>query len=218
MELWRRRGGGGRGWERRSSVQFIQDNIYALEAHMRSTQALRSYTKVAFEINPIFVWLTMALSRPFNEVGRALPLLTQEIDGVVSLALYPHLVSQASQHLRSFEKQATCEGCFASQSICSVIFPFTPACPGQYTHKHFRRWMSTIDTFQSGFPIPPFTSSKLIESVRSMACVVWLSPHEAIQQRTCQHSSGQENNIAQPTNLLLFLIINYFDSHLKFKK
>ena len=29
-------------------------------------------------------------------------------------------MSQASQHFRSSEKQAACEGCFARQSICSV--------------------------------------------------------------------------------------------------
>jgi len=41
--------------------------------------------------------------------------------GVVSLALCPQVVSQASQHFRSSEKEATCEGCFAQQSISSVI-------------------------------------------------------------------------------------------------
>ena len=45
--------------------------------------------------------------------------------------------------------------------------------------------MSTIDTFQSGLPIPLFTfCSKLIESVRMMPCVVRLSPLEAVQRRT----------------------------------
>ena len=47
--------------------------------------------------------------------------LLQAIDGVMSLALCLQVVSQASQHFRSFEKQATCEGCFARQSVCSVI-------------------------------------------------------------------------------------------------
>ena len=49
----------------------------------------------------------------------------------------------------------------ASLSARSV--PFTPACPGQYTHRSFQRWMSTIDTFQFGLPISLFTfCSKLI--------------------------------------------------------
>ena len=42
--------------------------------------------------------------------------LLQVINGVMSLALCPQVVSQASQHFRSSEKQATCEGCFARQS------------------------------------------------------------------------------------------------------
>ena len=47
--------------------------------------------------------------------------LLQAISGVMSLALCPQVLSQASQHLRSSEKQANCESCFAHQSICSVI-------------------------------------------------------------------------------------------------
>ena len=89
----------------------------------------------------------------------------------MSLALCLQVVFQASQHFRSSEKQATCEDSFARQSAQS--FPFTMACPGQYTLRSFRRWMSTIDTFQSGLPITLLTfCSKLIEPVRMMACVV----------------------------------------------
>ena len=47
--------------------------------------------------------------------------LLQAIDWVMSSALCPQVVSQASQHFRSSEKQATYEGCFARQSVCSVI-------------------------------------------------------------------------------------------------
>ena len=47
--------------------------------------------------------------------------LFQTINGVMSLALCPQVVSQASQHFRSSKKPATCESCFARQSICSVI-------------------------------------------------------------------------------------------------
>ena len=39
----------------------------------------------------------------------------------MSLALRTQVVSQASQHFRSSEKQAICEGCFFRQSVCSVI-------------------------------------------------------------------------------------------------
>ena len=49
--------------------------------------------------------------------------LLQAVNGVTSLALCLQVVSQASQHFRSSEKQATsdCEGCIACQSIYSVI-------------------------------------------------------------------------------------------------
>ena len=66
--------------------------------------------------------------------------LPQAIDGVMSLALCPQVVSQAPQHFRSSEKQATCGGCFARQLSLSVrSFPFTPARPRQYTHMSFQK-------------------------------------------------------------------------------
>ena len=46
-------------------------------------------------------------------------------------------------------------------SLSARSFPLTPACPGLYTHWSFRRWISTIETFQPGFPIPPFVASSL---------------------------------------------------------
>ena len=71
------------------------------------------------------VWLTMALSHPFKEDRLALPLSTPLSSrwSVVShhLALCPQVMSQASQHFWSSEKQATCEDCFARQSACSVV-------------------------------------------------------------------------------------------------
>ena len=70
--------------------------------------------------------------------------LLQAISGVMSLALCPQVLSQVSQHLRSSEKQANCEGCFAPASLSARSFPFTPACPGNYTHRNFRRWI-TVD-------------------------------------------------------------------------
>ena len=47
--------------------------------------------------------------------------LFQATDRVMSLALCPQVVSQAPQHFRSSEKQNTCKGCFARQSVFSVI-------------------------------------------------------------------------------------------------
>ena len=42
-------------------------------------------------------------------------------------------------------------------SLSALSFPFTQACPGQCTHRSFWRWMATIDTFHTRFPIPFFT-------------------------------------------------------------
>ena len=55
----------------------VQDGTYALrKAHMRSTPILSEvFSNVAFETVPMFVWLTMALSRPFKD-RLALPLST----------------------------------------------------------------------------------------------------------------------------------------------
>ena len=48
-------------------------------------------------------------------------------------------------------------------SLSARSLPFNPACPDQYTNRSFRRWMSTIDTFQSGLPFHFFYfCSKLI--------------------------------------------------------
>ena len=83
---------------------------------MRSTPSLSEvFPKLPLKWVPMFVRLTMALSRPFKEDRQALPLSTA-LSTPLSLALCPQVVSQASQHFRSSEKQATCEGCFARQS------------------------------------------------------------------------------------------------------
>ena len=55
---------------------------------MRSTPFLRSFLNFVFETVPMFVSLTMALSRPFKEIRLASfhASLLQAIDGVMSLA------------------------------------------------------------------------------------------------------------------------------------
>ena len=132
---------------------------------MRSTPSLSSFPNVAFE--------TSSSAFSFSSS------LLQAIIGVMSLALCPQVVSQASHHFRSSEKHPLVRAALPA-NLSARSFPFTPACPGQYTRRSFRRWMSTIDTFHSRLPIPIFTfCSKLIESVRMMACVVWLSPLES---------------------------------------
>ena len=121
------------------SVQFSPNGIYALgKAHMRSTPSLRSFPNVPFETVQMFVWLTMncihlqrswrqrrwpslVLSRKRLSSSSFHASLLQAIDGVMSLALYPQVFSQVPQNFRSSKKQDTREGCFARQSICSVI-------------------------------------------------------------------------------------------------
>ena len=100
--------------------------------------------------------------------------LLQAIGGVMSLALCPQVVSQAPHHFRSSEKQATCEGCFSRQSVCSVISLHSGMSRAVHP-QGFRKGMSTSDPFQSGFPIPLFPfCGRLIEPVRMMACVTTL--------------------------------------------
>ena len=75
-------------------------------------------------------------------------------------------------------------------SLSAQSFPFTPACPGQYTHWSFEGgcWPSTHSSL--GFPFHFSLCSKLTESVKMMASVVWLSPLEAIQWRMWRTASA----------------------------
>ena len=91
--------------------------------------------------------------------GRSLALphttpLLQMIKGVVSLALCPQVVSRVPQHLAPRSKPLVRAA--LPSSVSAQPFPFTLACPGQYTRRSFWRWMLTIGTFQSGLPIPLF--------------------------------------------------------------
>ena len=75
-----------------------------------------------FQCSSDWRWPSLILSRKiFPGISPFHTSLRQAIGGVMSLALCRQVVSQASQHFRSSEKQATCEGCFARQSIYSVI-------------------------------------------------------------------------------------------------
>ena len=60
-------------------LQFssVLDGISVLgKARIDSTPSLKSFPDIAFEIMPMFIWLMMALSRPFEENCLALPLST----------------------------------------------------------------------------------------------------------------------------------------------
>ena len=102
------------------SLSSVQDGIYAIgKAHMRSIPSLRSFPNVAFETVPMFVW--PSFQGRSSSASSFHASLLRAIGGMMSLALCLQVVSQASQHFWSSEKQATSEGCFASQSICSVV-------------------------------------------------------------------------------------------------
>ena len=47
-------------------------------------------------------------------------------------------------------------------SLSAQPFPPFPACPGQYIHKDFWRWMPTVVTFQSRFPTARFNNPVII--------------------------------------------------------
>ena len=85
-----------------------------------------------------------------------------------------------------------------SKQIVRVAFParlfarsllFTPACPGQYTRREFWRWMLTIDTFQSGLPIPIWVAQFYTKS-RSGSderLVYWACTRSLFMHRHNQH-------------------------------
>ena len=95
-------------------------------------------------------------------------------------------VSSSSTFLSS-QTRATCYNCFVRQSICSVISLHSDMSRAVHPQVFCQGGCRTnIDTCQSGFPFRILLfCCKLIEPVRIMACVVWLSPLEAIQGRAC---------------------------------
>ena len=93
---------------------------------MRSTPSLRSFPNVALwnssNVRPTNDGPFSSFKKEFSSSASPFhACLRQALDGVMFLALCPQVVSQAPQHFRSSETQATCDGCFARQSICSVI-------------------------------------------------------------------------------------------------
>ena len=66
-------------------------------------------------------WPFLVHSRKIVECFLFYGSLLRAIDGMMSLVLCPLLESRASHLFRSSETQATCDSCFASQSIFSVI-------------------------------------------------------------------------------------------------
>ena len=132
-----------------SSVQFssVQDGMYALgKAHILLSEVFPTLRLKRFQCS----WLTMASSFHAS--------LLQEVDGVMSLALCRQECLKLLNTL-DLPRRKPLMRVASHANVSAQAFPLLPACPGQYTHRSFRRWMSTIDTFQSGLPIPLFVAS-----------------------------------------------------------
>ena len=88
--------------------------------------------------------------------------------------------SQAPQHFRSSEKQATCEGYFAV-SLCARSFPFTPAFSGQSQLQAIdfvpfdpRSSDTTEHTTLTQDPIQPFDHESAAEEINTYIIYVGL--------------------------------------------
>ena len=46
--------------------------------------------------------------------------------------------------------------------VCLLGHSFTPPCPGQYSHRCFRRWVSNVGTCQSGLPHSIFNQTTIM--------------------------------------------------------
>ena len=103
--------------------------------------------------------------------------LLQVVDGVMSLAMCPQLVSQAPQQ-GFFETQTVRKCCFAHQYIYLIIsLDFGGTCVGLNIYRGLQMWMSNADTCQTrAFWVNCHSififCRKLIECVTMMACVV----------------------------------------------
>ena len=64
---------------------------------------------------------------------------------------YVFVVAAVWIYLHAFKAKCWRDSLLARQSICSAI---SPSCPEKHTDSSVRRWMSAIDTCQSGLPIP----------------------------------------------------------------
>ena len=131
-----------------AQLRSIQDSMSTREKAHKNCFATR-----LLEVSPRCLSSSSSVRPTDDGQGRSSSAFASyAIDGVMSLALCPQVVSQAPQHFRPFETQATYDGCFARQSICSVSsLQSGTARLGHYVHRSLRRCMSSIDTImQSG--------------------------------------------------------------------
>ena len=161
----------------------------------------------------VWRWPSLVLSRKIVLRFLFPHLSSPAIDGMMSLALFLQVVSQVPQHFRSSETQATC----ARHSICLVISLY----PGMSGTAHPQEF-SKVDVDHWHIPVwAPHSTfcSKLIESVRMMACVVWLSPLETNQWRSWVFSSihgvySPSRHLCSSSNWNLYAFIMLRPKHL----
>ena len=133
---------------RRCTVQFssVQDGIYALgKAHnMCSTQFLRSFPNVAFEMVPVFIWLTMALSHPFKEDCLVFP-LSMPLSSRWSMVLCHWLCACRKclklLNISDLVRSKPLVRVALPTSIFARLFSFTPA-KVDVNHQHIPVWDS----------------------------------------------------------------------------
>ena len=142
-----------------------------------------------FQCSSDWRWL---YHRPFKEDRLALSLYTPFCSWRL-IALCPKVVFPAPQHFRASEKQASCEVCFAPQSLLGH-FRSLRHVQGSSPKGVFEGGCRPLTHSSLGFPFHfSFFCSKLIESVRMTACAIQLSPLEVFQRRawvtasTCFH-------------------------------
>ena len=100
--------------------------------------------------------------------------LLQAVEGVMSLALCPQLLSQAPQQ-GFFETKTVRNCCFAHQYIYLILsLDFGGICMRLNIYRGLQMWMSNADTCQTRVNCHSIFifCSKLIECVTMMACVV----------------------------------------------
>ena len=125
------------------SVQFSSIQFKMASIIMPSILSLRSFPNVAFETVPMFVWLTMTLSRPFKEGHLALPLPRLSLPGDRWCGVFSFVPagSVSSFSLLQIFRSKPLVRVALVASLSARALHFTPVCPGQCTHRSFRRWM-----------------------------------------------------------------------------
>ena len=191
---------------RSTAVQFssVQDGIYALgKAHMRSTPSLRSFPNVAFETVPMFVWLTMALSRPFKEDRLAL-LFFKRLSPPGDGQWYDVLGFVPAYSVSSFSTHQIfqCVGCLWGFLFLPVYplghFPSLRHVQGSTPTGVFEGGHWPLTHSSLGFPIPPFVEAHWIcedDGMCGLTVTSWGNPAEDMGD--CLHLHCQAGGSAR---------------------